>query len=546
MNMKGELSVDVADFRKLIRKNKIYVDKTKVIKNIIDRNGTYYFLSRPRRFGKSLLISTLKELYEGNKELFKGTYIYDKWNWSETYPIILIDLNDIDDETIESFEESLSIHLDRIAKNFSINLISKSSKDKFSELIEEVYLLYKQEVVVLVDEYDKPILNKIVDTSIAIKFQEKLKNFYGTLKSADSKLKFVFVTGITKFSKVSIFSDFNNLIDLTLNSDYSTICGYTDKEVEKYFKKFIDYYANLSGNTYNETLKLIKHHYDGYSWDGENFLYNPYSLMNFFNDDEFNNYWFESGTPNFLIKLLKKDFNIGNIFKQLTLSTSEFKTFDIKNLKQIPLLFQSGYLTIVKKEYENGKPIYTLKIPNNEVEESITENLFNNFLNKAENTFASKRKEIWQELKNGKCELLIKYLKKEIVNTPYQLKIRNWKYYQTLIYFIMKSLGFNTNSEISMFSGRLDIAIEEDSYFPFYDEKGNVIVIEVKYTQQKNRDIETLSYDAINQIKEKKYYEFYGDVNIIIIGLAIKEVKLKIGGSRIDMKCEIEKVTNSC
>jgi len=234
--------------------------------------------------------------------------------------------------------------------------------------------------------------------------QKLLKGFYGALKGLDSVLEFVFVTGITKFSKVSIFSGFNNLIELSLDKDYSTSCGYSQVELEKYFKEFIDDYANLKNISYEKTIDKIKYHYNGYSWDGEKFVYNPYSVMNFFKDNEFKNYWFTSGTPNFLIKIFKEDFNIGNVFNTLTLDESEFDVFDIESLKQIPLLFQAGYLTIDKIETNNHEIMYTLKVPNHEVETSITKSLFSNFYPKVENDFISKRKEIYGQ--NTKLEIL--------------------------------------------------------------------------------------------------------------------------------------------
>ncbi|MDR2544848.1 MAG: ATP-binding protein [Methanobrevibacter sp.] len=545
--MKAKLPLDESDFKKLISSNKIYIDKTKIIKRMMDLNGTYHFLSRPRRFGKSLLISTLKELFEGNKELFKDTYIYNNWNWNETYKVINLDLNNLRATTPENFEKSLRRYIDSIAKDsFNIELDEGFSNEKLRELITAVYNVNKKDVVVLIDEYDKPILDNIDDKKLAVDIQRTLKDFYGILKSGRSKLKFVFVTGITKFSKVSIFSEFNNVIQLTLDKDYSTICGYSQVELEKYFKEFIIEYSNSNNIGYDDVVDKIKYYYDGYSWDGENFLYNPYSVINFFKDETFKNYWFTSGTPNFLIKIFKEDFNIANVFNPLVLDEAEFDIFDIENLNQTPLLFQSGYLTIDKIEIINDEIKYTLKVPNHEVETSITKNLFSNFYTKAENNFISKRKEIYKELSEGSCDLLVKYLKKEIFNTPYQLKIRNWKYYQTLIYAALKSLGFNTDSEISMFSGRLDIAIEEeDSYYPFTDGKGHVIILEVKYTQDRKKDVDKLSLNALNQIKDKCYYEIYEGNDIIMIGLAIKEIRLKIGGSKIEMKGQMKKIDSN-
>ncbi|MDR2624412.1 MAG: ATP-binding protein [Methanobrevibacter sp.] len=543
MDIREKLSLGSSEFDEIINKNKIYVDKTDVIKKIIDLDRKYYFLSRPRRFGKSLLLNTFKELFKGNKELFEGLYIYDNWDWNKTYPVIHLDLNNVNSESLETFEESLNFHLNRLAKSFSIELQAKYSNDKLLELIEEVCLKHGKPVVVLIDEYDKPILDNINNKEIAIKIQNKLGNFYGTLKSMGGSLEFVFITGITKFSKVSVFSRLNNLKDLSLNEEYSTICGYTHEELEKYFKKFITYYGNKEDIGYYGTVKRIKRYYDGYSWDGGNFLYNPYSIMNFFDDNEFKNYWFESGTPNFLVKIFKENFNINDVYNPVIKYEEDFTIFDIVHLEQIPLLFQAGYLTIIKKEKKHDNIEYTLKIPNLEVERSITKNLFDNFYGKVENNFKKNRKEILKQIKNGKCKLLSEYLKKEITTIDYNLKIRDWRYYQTIVYFAMKALNFNTKTEIPMFSGRMDIAIEEENnHYPFYDEKGHIVIFEIKYTQQKNKNIETLANIAIEQIKKKGYWEKYEGNDITIIGLAIKEIKLKIGGSKIDMICKIEKI----
>ncbi|KZX17555.1 ATP-binding protein [Methanobrevibacter filiformis] len=541
-NIKGDLSTDISDFKKLINRDKIYVDKTDIIKRMMDLRGTYHFLARPRRFGKSLLISTLNELFKGNKELFKGLYIYDNWDWNDIYPVIHLDFSEVDSENHELFEETLNFTLDRIAKNFSTKLDAKHPNIKIKELIEELYIKYNKEVVVLIDEYDKPILDILEDKTSAISVQKKLKKFFGALKSADSYLRFVFITGISKFSKGSIFSDFNNLTDLTLNKDYSTICGYTDDELEKYFKKFIDNYSSQENISYEETLSVIKQFYDGYSWDGKNFLYNPYSLVHFFNENQFKNFWFESGTPNFLVKIFKENLNIDNVYEPIISSEADFNVFDIENLRQIPLLFQSGYLTINKIETINYRQHYTLRIPNTEVEESITKNIFDNFYNEVEYTFKLKRKEILNQLKDGNCQLLSKYLKKEIMSIHYLLKMRNWKYYQTVILFAMKALNLNTRSEVGMFSGRMDIVIEEeDNYYSFHDGKGHIIIMEVKYTQKENKDLETLANKALKQIKEKEYYGRYEYEKLVLIGIAIKEIKLSVG-SKIDLKCAIEKI----
>jgi hypothetical protein len=454
-------------------------------------------------------------------------------------------MSDFENSTIEELKRDLEDAIETIAdlNHISINK-NISLKRKFSTLIRNLSDSTNKRVVVLIDEYDKPLLDNIDNERITIDIQKELRKFYGALKSSSSYLKLVFITGISKFTKASIFSDLNNLKDLTLNRDYSTICGYTYNELEKYFEKFISHYANTTNISYEETIKKIKGYYDGYSWDGDNFLYNPYSIMNFFDDMEFKNYWFETGTPNFLVKIFKENFNMNDVYNPIIKFEDDFAIFDITNLGQIPLLFQAGYLTISKKELGYDGIRYTLKIPNFEVEKSITKNLFDNFYGKVENNFRKNRNEILDQIKEGNCELLGKYLKKEIISIDYHLKIRNWKYYQSIILFAMKALNFNseTKSEVAMFSGRMDIAIEdENTYYPFNDAKGHVIIMEVKYTRQDKISVENLADKAINQIKYKGYYEKYDKENLIIVGLGIKEIELNVG-SKIDLKCIIEKM----
>ncbi|MDR0911532.1 MAG: AAA family ATPase [Methanobrevibacter sp.] len=269
--MANDLPNDIAVFSTMRENNYIYVDKTKQIYNLIKPGGKY-FLSRPRRFGKSLLIDTLKELFEGNKKLFKNLYIEDKWDWTKKYPVLHLDMAGRDSENPEKFENSLNNMINRIAKIESIELFDGSSKDKFGQLIEEISLKYEKKIVILVDEYDFPIINNMNNIKIAKGNRKILSEFYQVLKTSEKYIQFLFLTGVSKFSKTTIFSKLNNLTDLTIDHRYSTICGYTNDELNKYFKEHIIELADEKGDSYGKTLNNIKNCYDGYSWDGENFL----------------------------------------------------------------------------------------------------------------------------------------------------------------------------------------------------------------------------------------------------------------------------------
>ena len=304
------LPLNYSSFRRLIRDGCIYVDKTKYILKMLNE-GIYYFLSRPRRFGKSLLVTTLKELFEGEKEFFKGLYIYDKWNF-EKYPVIVIDFNTISKENSDILKESLMLKLEEHANNYDVEIRYNVLKNSFSELINNLYAKYQKEVAVLIDEYDKAILDHIGPgedrKKIAYANRDVLKEFFGVLKGDDvvDKLKFVFVTGVSRFTKVSIFSEWNNLNDLTFNKKFAEFLGYTQEELEQYFGEYIQVFCVENNIKYEEAIEQLKHWYNGYrfSLKQDVRVYNPISVMSAFNEEEFKNFWFSTGTPTFLVNLL--------------------------------------------------------------------------------------------------------------------------------------------------------------------------------------------------------------------------------------------------
>jgi hypothetical protein len=357
------LPIGIQSFEDLRSNNYLYVDKTEVIHRIIS-TGKVYFLSRPRRFGKSLLISTIDALFRGQKELFEGLYIYDKWDWAQQNPVIRLDFSGRNTANIAS---SLNSFVNEMAEDYSVNLNSPDLPDRFSELIKKLHKSTGQQVVVLVDEYDKPITDYLSEPDMMKSNQRILHDFYQVLKGADEHLRFVFMTGISKFSGLSIFSALNSLNDITLNNKYASICGYTQEELECNFTEYLDDVAQYFSMSRKELLDAIRTRYNGYSWDGETSVYNPFSTLLFFDNREFDNYWFRTGTPTFLINLLKNRNQIKPVLSPVISDAITFNTYDPLNIAEIPLLFQTGYLTIKQKILVNNEPQYTLDLPNWEV-----------------------------------------------------------------------------------------------------------------------------------------------------------------------------------
>ncbi|MDR3063088.1 MAG: AAA family ATPase, partial [Methanobrevibacter sp.] len=375
-----KLPVGRQDFAIIRENDYLYVDKTKYIYEMI-KSGDINFLSRPRRFGKSLLVSTLEALFSAKRELFKDLYIYDKWDWDKKYPVLKIDFGSMAYKNSDQLEDSLFDFLNKTSKKFKIELISKTLPQRFGELIENINEKFKQKVVILIDEYDKPIIDHITNFEIADDNRKTLNNFYQSLKANDEFLKFIFITGISKFSSTSIFSGLNNPTDLTLNENYGEICGYTHRELEEYFKEHIENLAIKESLNYKETVNKIEHFYDGYSWDGKTKVYNPFSTLQLFNNRKFSNYWFSSGTPTFLIEILKKENNLEPIIEPIPATEDDLDTFEIDDIHPITLLFQTGYLTIKEINNNHGSMEYILDIPNYEVRESLIRRLVKAYTN---------------------------------------------------------------------------------------------------------------------------------------------------------------------
>jgi hypothetical protein len=359
-----ELPVGIQSFEKLRKGNYLYVDKTRQILRLIER-GSVLFLSRPRRFGKSLLVSTLQALFEGRKDLFEGLYIADKVDWEQRYPVIKLDWSNFKHTKAEEMENGMTAFLKEIAQGYQITLAQDYASNCFRELLFRLHQKTGRQIVVLVDEYDMPILdalNKQVEQIDEIR--EFLQEFYKVLKGADEHLRFVFRTGITKFAKVSVFSALNNLVDVTFDAEYAALCGYTQVELESCFAPHLEELAAAHKCDVPEVLAKIRRWYNGFSWDGETSVYNPFSTLVLLLQKKFTNLWFETGTPTFLVNLMKERNDVRLLLEPVQMKQAEYNVFDYRTLDTKQLFFQSGYLTIKNAAQSsfNEELVYTLGV----------------------------------------------------------------------------------------------------------------------------------------------------------------------------------------
>ena len=491
-----DLTSSVYSFEKLRNEGYLYVDKTEFIWNLINPAGESYFLSRPRRFGKSLTLSTLKAVFEGKKELFKGLAIYDKpYDW-KPYPIIHLSFADYSavNDTVEKLNRYLLDKVMTIAEQFSIVLPKDiDSSSAFGKLIDKIY--EKSQVVILVDEYDKPILENITNPNVA-KILKCLKGFYSVLKDRNNQERLLFVTGVSKFCHVSLFSDLNNLTDITMDARYATMLGYTQQEFEANFSEQIETVEKKLNLSHADLLAEIKNWYDGFRFHANSeSVYNPVSLAKFFErGGEFSNYWFETGTPSFLLELIMKSKLDFSVSLNSPVSGSFFNAFEISSLDPLVLLFQTGYLTIdkcvEKKIPFTSKTIreYYLRFPNLEVDES-----FNNSLLAYCTTV---RKQDSQELilklitavGTGDADGFMKQLQSVFAGIPYNIHVRDEHYYQTVCYVICDLLKLMVQAEVCTNNGRIDMMVAAGDW---------IYVIEFKLNKAAD--------EAMQQIEHKDY-----------------------------------------
>ncbi|NQY74632.1 MAG: ATP-binding protein, partial [Candidatus Margulisbacteria bacterium] len=501
---KRGLPIGIQTFEKIIQEDLVYVDKTAFIYRLINGPGAY-FLSRPRRFGKSLLISTMEAIFKGKRELFKGLWIEKsdyKWN---TYPVLRLDMSGASSSDPEKLKLLLNIQLNNIAKEHAIQLdLEWPPQANLVTLIKDLASKIGN-VVVLIDEYDKPIIDQLKNTEVAKQNREILKDFYGVLKSQDEHIRLVFLTGVSKFSKVSIFSGLNNLNDITMDTKYATLLGYTQAELEHFFEGWISELGESMKMDKKATLKEIKKWYNGYQFSkADDAVYNPFSTLLLFDKKDFLSHWFETGTPTFLIDLLKQQqYGVPDI-ENAGIDESAFSSYEIDDLQVLPLLYQTGYLTI--KSYDTESSLYKLGYPNHEVKAAFSRSLLENFSKLHKGLTNSYIWQLIQALRANELDSFFKIMKVFFANVPYDLKAGEEKYFQSIFYLILLLMGIKIEVEVHTNDGRIDGVIETED---------KIYILEFK--------LNAPATDGLDQIKEKKYYEKYllrKDKGITLIGVS--------------------------
>ncbi|HRK83409.1 MAG TPA: AAA family ATPase [Saprospiraceae bacterium] len=492
------IPIGLQDFRKIIENDFLYVDKTEYIYKMASKPGAY-FLSRPRRFGKSITIAVLQELYLGSRELFKGLWIEDKWDWGKKHPVIRISFKDINFEQ-RGLESPLAERMKEIAAQYGVELKTPTARDRFRELA--TVLAATAKVVVLIDEYDAPITHYLgKELPQAIENRDFLRGFYSVLKEADHLLEFVFLTGVSKFSKVGIFSGLNNLLDITFHPEFATMLGYTQEELEYNFENHIAATAAKMSLSKEAFLAKLKEWYNGYRFHHlAETVYNPVSLNSFFNVGDFENFWFETGTPTFLINILREQ----GLYKfdLEPKSQIEFGSFELDNLYPYGLLYQTGYLTI---QYRDEYGLYHLDYPNYEVRNSMLAYLLDAFGGVHRGggiVLAIKMEQAFMAHDIAKVMHILQGLFKGI---PYQLYEKYPEsFYHAATHLIFAYMGLRVHSEVCTSDDRADAVVETPD---------KVYVLEFKLDESAEA--------ALEQIRQKRYHEAFWNLGKPVVGIGI-------------------------
>ena len=524
MNAPRKLPIGIQSFKDLREKNFLYVDKTAYLSRLVN-NSKVYFLSRPRRFGKSLFLSTLAAYFLGQKELFKDLYIEQaeeeqavreqRSAWLE-YPVLYLDFNTGQYELTGALDETLSYFLDTEEPRYNLQKSGLSHAKRFISLIKAAYQQTGKQVVILVDEYDKPLLQTMgVNEELNDHYRNTLKAFYSVIKTCDQYIRFAFLTGVTKFSKISIFSDLNNLRDISIEKQYAGICGLSQTELEETFQQDIQVLADEQDLTYQEALAALKQWYDGYLFHpaGEG-MYNPFSVLSALAKKEISSYWFGTGTPTFLVNFLKEaHYYIPDLDGNVELNQTGLETYRAVAQDALPILFQAGYLTI--KKYISDLRLYQLGFPNDEVRYGFLENLL-----PAYSGLTLSQSGVWigrfvQDIRKGNVDEFMERLKSIISSISYDtfseqnLKLREQNY-QTAVYLVFKLMGQFAQTEVHCATGRADCVVRTTD---------TIYLFEFKLSGNGSAE------DALNQIKEHRYAEQYkaDSKKIVLIGSSFDE-----------------------
>ena len=497
---KRRLPIGIQTFCKIREQNYYYVDKTVYIRELLNE-GTHYFLSRPRRFGKSLFLDTLKELFEGNEPLFEGLYIHDHWDWRVRYPVLRLSFGSGNFNEPGILHKEVMAQLDAIEEETGVESHYDTASARFRHVIQMLHRQAGQRVAVLVDEYDKPILDALEVPDIARANRDFLRGLYATIKDCDAHVRFTFLTGVSKFSKVRLFSGLNNLTDITIDPRYSAICGYTEADLDTVFA------PELPGLDREEVCDW----YNGYCWLGDEKVYNPFDILLLFDKRTFGTYWFETGTPTFLIETLFKRHVSSLELDNMIGSDELLSAFDVDHIATEALLFQTGYLTITEKENLGGKFLYRLSYPNREVRQSLNESLLRYLVKDSTRQMANSVR-LYRLLEANDFAGLETLFHAFFASIPYEWytnnDIANFEgYYASVFYSYFAGLGLDITVEDSSSHGRLDMAVHFNS---------NVYLFEFKVVEMAPEG------GAMAQLKEKRYADKYRGLNQPIYLIAVE------------------------
>ena len=530
MDTPRRMPLGTQDFEKLRNFRALYVDKTQYIEKLTSI-GNVFFLSRPHRFGKSLFLSTLKAYFEGKKESFEGLYL-EKWEeaqaaqegreaWQQ-YPVLYLDLNAKNYESRENLENVLDRHLSIWENKYGVKEKRVDLEDRFQSLLRYIYETTHQQVIVLVDEYDKPLLLTLEEglEDLNNEYRRILKGFFAVLKSGDPYLRFVFLTGVSRFSKISLFSDLNHLNDISLNRDYSSVCGITEEELKSNFQPEIEALSESEQLTYGETLEKLKQTYDGYLFiDGGVHVYNPFSLLNVFSDRMFFDYWFQSGTPTFLVQYLKKaHFYLPDLENNVEIDLSSLNNFKVDVGSPIPILYQAGYLTL--KSYNRRSGLYSLGYPNNEVKYGLIRNLLPSYSNLDETKVQRFVWQFYEKVCSGDVASFMQVISDLLANIPYSSDSKDdvrWREqnYQIAVALIFQFMGMYTQTEVYSAKGRADCVVYTEHI---------IYIFEFKLWSAGTAE------EALTQIQAQEYYKplrLQGK-KLVLIGTSFDEEKRNI------------------
>ncbi|MDE6696059.1 MAG: ATP-binding protein [Muribaculaceae bacterium] len=487
MNKNIKYAIGEQDFQALRKDGYLYIDKTHYIDKLLKHDGKYYFLARPRRFGKSLFLSALQYFFEGKRDLFKGLYIESINKDWQPHPVLRLDLNTGDYSELGKLESVLDITFRNWEKEYGLEVKDEELSQRFQHIIESVHEQTGMQVVILVDEYDKPLVKNLNNDERFEHYRLKLASVYSNFKSSAAHIRLVFLTGVSRFSKLSVFSDLNNLNDISFDDDFADICGVTEKELLENLQEGIENLAKEYEIEFTDALRELKENYDGYRFSrAGSEIYNPWSLLNCLSKKDIRNYWTFTGEPSIVVEALKRENSDLKEILNTRCNVNILAGLDLRSSNPLALLYQAGYLTI--KDYDKRKRIYTLGIPNKEVKEGLMDELLKSYVKIKKGNVESVVFKIIDCIEEGKPKDLLSELDSFLSGIPYEMKMEDENNFQNAIYILLTLIGAKAKVEEHTSDGRIDLVIETSKY---------VYLLELKYDKS--------SKQAFAQIEDKQY-----------------------------------------